>query len=152
MRCLFNILLIVGFISLFYACEKEKMNSSSSAILHFSSDTITFDTLFTSIGSPTRNLRVINRTNENVVISSVRLAGGKQSGFRLNVNGDASIESYNVQIPAQDSIFIFVEALLGKNGRNVPLVTEDSIIFLINNIEQKVRLLAWGQEIGRAHV
>ena len=122
------------------------MNSSSSAILHFSSDTITFDTLFTSIGSPTRNLRVINRTNENVVISSVRLAGGKQSGFRLNVNGDASIESYNVQIPAQDSIFIFVEARLGKNGRNVPLVTEDSIIFLINNIEQKVRLLAWGQD------
>jgi len=146
MKSLFNILLFWGIISLFYACEKEKMNSSSNAILHFSSDTITFDTLFTSIGSPTRNLRVINQTNENVVISSVRLAGGKQSGFRLNVNGDASLESYNVQIPAQDSIFIFVEALLGKNGKNVPLVTEDSIIFLINNIEQKVRLLAWGQD------
>jgi len=146
MRRLINILLICGFITLFHACEKEKMNSSSSAVLHFSSDTITFDTLFTTIGSPTRILRAINRTNENVVVSSVRLAGGKLSGFRLNVNGDASNESYNVQIPAQDSIFIFVEALLGKNGKSVPLVTEDSIIFTINNIEQKVRLLAWGQD------
>ncbi len=133
-------------ISLFCSCEKEKMSSSSNAILHFSSDTITFDTLLTTIGSPTRILRAINRSNENLVISSVRLAGGKQSDFRLNVNGDASNESYNVQIPAQDSIFIFVEALLGKNGGNIPLVTEDSIIFTINNIEQKVRILAWGQD------
>jgi hypothetical protein len=146
MKRLYYILLFFGVLSLFYACEKEKMSSSTDAVLHFSSDTITFDTLFTSIGSPTRNLRVINRTNENVVISSVRLAGGKQSGFRLNVNGEASNDSYNVLIPAQDSIFIFIEAILEKTGKNSPLVTEDSIVFTIKNIEQKVRLMAWGQD------
>ena len=139
-------MLIFGVFSLFFACEKEKMSSSSDAVLHFSSDTVTFDTLFTSIGSPTKNLRVINRTNENVIISSVRLAGGKQSGFRINVNGEAANETYNVQIPAQDSIFIFVEATLGKTGKNGPLINEDSIIFRVNNIEQKVRLMAWGQD------
>jgi len=146
MKCLIKIIVIVGIISLFYACEKEKLNSSTSAVLHFSSDTITFDTLFTSIGSPTKNLRVINKTNENIVISSVKLAGGNQSGFRLNVNGDAANESYNVQIPAQDSIYIFVEATLGKTGKSAPLITEDSIIFRINNIDQMVRLVAWGQD------
>ena len=122
------------------------MNASSDAILHFSSDTITFDTLFTSIGSPTKNLRVINQTNENVIISSVRLAGGNQSGFRLNVNGEASNETYNVQIPPRDSIFIFIEATLGQTGKSGPLITEDSILFRINNIEQKVQLMAWGQD------
>jgi len=122
------------------------MNSSSNAVLHFSSDTVTFDTLLTSIGSPTKNLRVINQTNENIVISSVRLSGGNQSGFRLNVNGEATNETYNVQIPARDSIFIFIDAILEKTGKNNPLVTEDSIIFRINNIEQKVRLMAWGQD------
>jgi hypothetical protein len=146
MRHSLNILMFLGMISLFYACEKENINSTSNAVLHFSSDTITFDTLFTSIGSPTKNLRVINRTNENVVISSVRLAGGKQSGFRINVNGDATNETYNVQIPAQDSIFIFVDAVLQKTGKNSPLINEDSIIFRINNLEQKVRLMAWGQD------
>lgn len=146
MRCILKLLFILGVISLFYACEKEKISSSSDAILHFSSDTITFDTLFTSIGSPTKNLRVINRTNENVIVSSVRLAGRNQSGFRLNVNGEVTNETYNVQIPAHDSIFIFVEATLGKTGKSAPLITEDSIIFRTNNIEQKVRLMAWGQD------
>jgi hypothetical protein len=146
MRCILKLLFILGVISLFYSCEKEKISSSSDAILHFSSDTITFDTLFTSIGSPTKNLRVINRTNENVIVSSVRLAGRNQSGFRLNVNGEVTNETYNVQIPAHDSIFIFVEATLGKTGKSAPLITEDSIIFRTNNIEQKVRLMAWGQD------
>ena len=122
------------------------MNSSSNAVLHFSADTITFDTLFTTIGSPTRILRAVNQTNENIVISSVRLAGGKQSGFRLNVNGEAGNETYNVPIQSQDSILIFIEAILGKTGKNNPLVTEDSIIFVINNVEQKVRVMAWGQD------
>src|SRR5512133_2910533 len=135
MKYSFNIFMFLGMIFLFYACQKENINSSSDAVLHFSSDTITFDTLFTSIGSPTKNLRVINQTNENVVISSVRLAGGKQSGFRMNVNGDATSETNNVQIPAQDSIFIFVDAVLQKTGKNAPLITEDSIIFRINNVE-----------------
>ncbi|MEI6678914.1 MAG: hypothetical protein WCL21_09925 [Mariniphaga sp.] len=146
MRYIINLLFILGVISLFYACEKEKISSSSDAILHFSSDTITFDTLFTSIGSPTKNLRVINRTNENVIVSSVRLAGRNQSGFRLNVNGEVTNETYNVQIPAHDSIFIFIEATLGKTGKSAPLITEDSIIFRVNNIEQKVQLMAWGQD------
>ncbi len=122
------------------------MNTSSDAALRFSSDTITFDTLFTSIGSPTKNLRVTNQTNQNITISSIRLAGGNQSGFRLNVNGEASNDNYNIQIAPRDSIFIFIEATLGKTGNSSPLITEDSIIFRINNIEQKVTLMAWGQD------
>ena len=146
MKCINQILIFFGVIFLFYACEKEKINTSSDAILHFSSDTITFDTLFTSIGSPTKNLRVTNQTNANIIISSIKLAGGNQSDFHLNINGEVANEVYNVMIPAQDSIFIFIEATLGKTGKSSPLISEDSIIFRISNIEQKVRLLAWGQD------
>ena len=146
MRCINQILIFFGVIFLFYACEKEKINTSSDAILHFSSDTITFDTLFTSIGSPTKNLRVTNHTNANIIISSIRLSGGDQSAFHLNINGEVANEVYNVLIPAQDSIFIFIEVTLRKTGKSSPLISEDSIIFRISNIEQKVRLMAWGQD------
>ena len=146
MKCLAHILFIFGVFSLFFACEKEKINSATDSILRFSSDTVTFDTLFTSIGSTTKNLRVINQSDENAVISSVRLAGGKLSGFRINVNGEVTNEAFNVQIAPQDSIYIFVEATLPRTGKNVPLITEDSIIFRINNVEQKVQLMAWGQD------
>ena len=146
MRCTFKILTTIAVIIFFCSCQKEKMGTSSETALHFSSTTITFDTLFTSIGSPTKNLRVTNQSNETVVISSVILSGGNQSGFRLNVNGEASNETYNVPIPPQDSIFIFIEATLGKTGKSGPLITEDSIIFRVNNVEQKVQLMAWGQD------
>ena len=146
MKCLTKILtFLVAFISL-YACQKEKLNSTSDAALHFSANIITFDTLFTSIGSPTKNLRVTNQTNENIVISSVVLAGKNQNGFRMNVNGEVANETYNISIPPQDSIFIFIEATLQKTGKSGPLISEDSILFLVNNIEQKVLLRAWGQD------
>ena len=146
MKRVTKILTFFSILIFFCACQKEKINSSSDSILHFSSNTITFDTLFTSIGSPTKNLRVTNTTNENVIISSVKLAGGDQNGFRLNVNGEVSNETYNVQIAPHDSIFIFIEATLGKTGKSGPLITQDSIIFQVNNMEQKVRLMAWGQD------
>jgi hypothetical protein len=133
-------------LSLFGGCQKERESDSSNRLLAFSSDTIAFDTLFTSIGSPTKNLRVFNPTNDRLVVSSIRLAGGENSGFRLNINGDASNEVFNIEIPARDSIFIFVEANLNKSGSRQLMVAEDSILFRINSREQKVRLLAWGQD------
>jgi len=138
-------LVVILIIHLIGGCQKEHESDSNGRMLSFSSDTIAFDTIFASIGSTTKNLRVFNPTNDRIVISSVRLAGGDNSGFRLNVNGEASNEVFNVEVPARDSIFIFVEATLNKSG-NRYLIAEDSILFRIDSKEQKVRLLAWGQD------
>ena len=145
MKSILKALVVILAIHLAGGCQKEHESDSNGRMLSFSSDTIAFDTIFASIGSTTKNLRVFNPTNDRMVISSVRLAGGDNSGFRLNINGEASNEVYNVEIPARDSIFIFVEATLNKSG-NRYLVAEDSILFRINSKEQKVRLLAWGQD------
>lgn len=128
------------------SCQKESDGDSGNRLLAFSSDTIAFDTLFTSIGSPTKNLRVYNATNNRLNISTIQLAGGSLSSFRLNVNGEASNEVLNVEIPAHDSIFIFVEANFNKNNSKQVLVAEDSIVFKVGSKEQKVRLIAWGQD------
>jgi hypothetical protein len=129
-------------ISFFYSCEKEKMNSSSDAVLHFSSSVLNFDTL-TSLEPAIKNLRIVNPTKENVEISSVRLAGGKQSRFKLNINGEVANETSRFKIPANDSIYVFVEALMNKRPLDIPAMGEDSIIFSYNGIEEKVKLLAW---------
>lgn len=134
---------------LFASCEKENINSSNDALLRFSTDTVAFDTIFTSIGSPTRNVRVVNPTNSTLVISSIKLAGGNKSGFRLNVNGEVANDVYDVEIPPNDSIFVFVEVTLGENGGNIPMVAEDSIVFSVNGIMQDVNLIAWGQDFKR---
>jgi hypothetical protein len=146
MKSFVQALVVLMIFSLFGGCQKEHESDSGGRTLSFSADTIAFDTIFTTIGTPTKNLRVYNQTNEKLTISSVRLGGGANSGFRLNVNGEASNEVMNVEISARDSIFIFVEATLNKNANSQMMLVEDSILFSVNGKEQKVRLLAWGKD------
>ena len=128
------------------SCEDEKYLTSPDAQLRFSSDTIMFDTVFSSIGSTTRLLKVFNPYHEKVMISRIRVASGEMSSFRLNINGLAGNEAYEVEIPPNDSIFIFVEVTVDPNGQNLPMVVKDSIEFTINFNQQIIQLIAWGQD------
>lgn len=145
-RYLLQILTVaIIFLSL-YACEDEGYLSSPDASIRFSADTLTFDTIFTTIGSTTQNLKVYNPYNENILISRVRIAGGDFSNFRLNINGVSANEAYDIEVPARDSIFIFVEVTIDPNGENLPMVVQDSIEFTTNANRQKVQLIAYGQD------
>ncbi|WP_319500892.1 hypothetical protein [uncultured Draconibacterium sp.] len=129
-----------------FSCEDEGYLTSTDAQLKFSADTVTFDTIFTSIGSTTRRFTVSNPYNEDVLISRIRLAGGDASSFRLNVNGFESSELYEVTLPAKDSIYIFVEVTIDPNGQNLPMVVQDSIEFTTNTNFQSIMLEAYGQD------
>ena len=114
--------------------------------LQFSIDTLTLDTVFTTIGSATRSFKVINGSTEPIEIDRVTLAGGQNSDFRLNIDGvptKTSIE--NVRIPAEDSIYIFVEVSIDPNDQNNPYVITDEVQFEFKGQEQRVVLEAWGQ-------
>jgi hypothetical protein len=140
-------ILLVGFVFAFaIACEDEKYLSSPDAQLRFSSDTITFDTVFTTVGSTTRLLKVINPYHEKVMISNIRMGSGELSNFRMNINGLQANEIYDVEIPANDSIFIFVEVTVDPTGHQLPMVLKDSIEFTTNFNYQNVPLIAWGQD------
>ena len=128
------------------ACEDEGYMNSPDALLKFSVDTITYDTIFTTIGSTTRRFTVQNPYEENVLISHIRLAGGNQSNFRLNINGVVGNELYDVEVPGKDSIFIFVEVTVDPTGQNLPMVVQDSIEFSTNSNIQDVNLIAYGQD------
>lgn len=129
-----------------YSCQDEGYLSSPDAKLRFSADTITFDTIFTTIGSTTQRFTVHNPYGESVLISRIRLAGGEFSSFRLNVNGEVGNEVYETEVPAMDSIFVFVEVTIDPNGENLPMVVQDSIEFTINTNVQNIQLVAYGQD------
>ncbi|MGD9930616.1 MAG: choice-of-anchor Q domain-containing protein [Mangrovibacterium sp.] len=129
------------------SCEDERYLSSTNAKLAFSVDTVMFDTIFTTIGSTTQHLKVYNPYDQKILISTIRLAGGEGSNFRLNINGFPADELYDVEIPPKDSIYIFVEVTINPVGRDLPIVVKDSIEFLTNANLQDVDLLAWGQDI-----
>lgn len=129
---------------LLFACyDEEKFTSSPSASLSFSVDTVKFDTIFTTIGSTTRQLRVYNR-NKYAVRTSVSLPGGC---FRLNVDGEPTNNFENLEIRGNDSAYIFVEVTIDPQNSNSPIVVLDSIQFYTNGNLQNVKLLAFGQDV-----
>ena len=130
----------------FISCKKDKLLTDSSATIAFSQDSILFDTVFTTIGSTTRNIRVINNNNQKINISSIRLEKGASSSFFLNVDGVPGKEVTDVEILANDSVYIFVQ--VNVNPTNIalsPLIIQDKILFDVNGNQLSVALEAWGQ-------
>lgn len=139
--------LFFGLISTFlFSCKKDEFETSGNVQLTFSEDTIMFDTVFTSVGSATEVFTVYNTEDKAILISSLRLANGQASDFRLNVDGMPGKAFTDVEIGANDSIFIFVEVTVDPNNQNTPLVITDSIIFETNGNIQDLDLVAWGQD------
>ncbi len=130
---------------LVYSCKKDLINTNSSVRLSFSTDTVYFDTVFTSIGSTTYYLTVHNNEKQKVKLSSIRLAGGNASFYRLNIDGEATLNATDVEIGASDSLYILIRVTIDPNNQNNPFVVADSILFDLNGNEQKVQLVSWGQ-------
>lgn len=128
------------------ACRKDAIITDPSAVVEFSSDTLIFDTVFTTIGSTTKWLKVYNNHKQAIVISSIAIAGGSASNFRMNVDGVPVASAKDIEIKSGDSLFIFVEVTVDPNGAANPLIITDSIVFITNGNVQDVDLVAWGQD------
>ena len=98
------------------ACKPEFKPSTEPVTLTFSSDTVYLDTVFSSVGSSTRQMRIVNPSNQAVLINNLYLAGGESSPFRINVNGESGHHFADIQLAANDSIYVFVEVTAAANG------------------------------------
>ena len=130
----------------FPACKKDHAISNDPNLkLVFSVDTVLFDTVFTSLGSATHQLMIFNQSDSDLNISSIRLAGGENSPYRFNLDGENGMEFYDKVIPAGDSLFSFLRVTINPNDLNSPFVVEDELEFITNGNTQTIKLLAWGQ-------
>lgn len=139
-------ILLISIVLAYTGCRKDEINTDSGFRLNFSTDTVMFDTVFTTIGSITRQLVIRNSGNSRINISKIALARGIASPFRLNIDGTAT-ELYNdLEIGPKDSAYIFVKVTIDPNNVSNPLIESDSIIFETNGNVQNVKLVAWGQD------
>ena len=97
-------------IALTKACDYDlSFSPAQTNDIAFSSDTVYLDTVFTAIGSSTYNLRIYNQSDRNIEIGSIRLGQGNDSQFRLNVDGMHGQNFNDVEILANDSVYVFIE-------------------------------------------
>lgn len=138
---LIGLLIIVSF-----SCRKDDFITDTNAQLSFSTDTLLIDTVFTTIGSTTKRLMVYNRNDSKIRISSISLDGGSNSQFRINVDGASGNIHNDIEIEANDSLFIFIEVTIDPNATNDLFIVKENIRFITNGNNQSVALVAWGQD------
>jgi len=138
---------IIIFLLLCWRCREETFYTEPGAVLSFSTDTVSFDTVFSAVGSATLGFKVYNPHNKPVKISSVYLGGGESSFYRMNFDGEPVREIDNVEIPPKDSLFVFIEVTVDPLGINNPLIVKDSVIFITNGTYQDIKLIAYGQDV-----
>ena len=128
-----------------FSCRKDSFITSKDAIVHLSADTLFFDTVFVSTGSITEAVKVINGNDQKLRLSDVKLMGGSQSFFSININGAPGPQRQNVELEAGDSIYIFVAVSIQPNAANLPFIIQDSIQVAFNGVSQYIQLQAWGK-------
>lgn len=127
-------------------CNKNNIIDNPDARLSFSTDTLTFDTVFSTLGSSTRLMKVFNPNNQRIRISRIQLAGGEASAFRINVDGLTGTQFSDIEIAAKDSIYIFAEVTIDPGSVDNPFLVLDSVVFETNGNIQDVKLAAYGQD------
>lgn len=125
----------------------KKSNGLSQANVTFSTDTLLFDTVFTTLGSTTQQFKIYNPDSKTILVQEVELMGGKNSPFRINLDGVTGIKFENVSIEGKDSLFAFVDVKLKVNNQSLPMVVEDSIRFRTNGKDYYLNLAVWGQDV-----
>jgi hypothetical protein len=129
------------------SCREEDFYTEPGAVLGFSTDTVSFDTVFSTIGSTTLSFKVYNPHDKPVMISTVYFGGGENSFYRMNFDGESGSVFNNIEIPPKDSLFVFIEVTIDPLGVNNPMIVKDSLIFITNGAYQDIKLIAYGQDV-----
>lgn len=151
MKQFFYLIVCAVFLILWSSCREDFNFSPSTGNLEFSKDTIYLDTVFTNIGSSTYNLKVYNRSNQDIVIPLIQLAQGENSFYRMNVDGGTGNSGTmqgkrfeDIELLARDSMFIFIETTINigaLSALDTQFLYTDAILFDGGTNQQRVELV-----------
>lgn len=140
------------------ACvNDDQFGDTPNLRLTFSSDTIRFDTVFSTIASSHRDFWIYNNSGTGIECQSVRLVKGNQSGFRVNVDGiylgaENGYQTPLIAIRNKDSVRVYVELTAPYSQQPEPTAVEDELEFLLSGGQRqqvKLEALAWDAQIIR---
>ena len=142
MRLSYSILIVCILLGL-STCRKDFGTIVSSGNLEFSKDTLLLNRVFDDISSSTQSFKVYNNSNAAITIPNIKLGRGDNSFYRLNVDGIPGKSFENIDILANDSIYVFVEATVDfSQVSDKDFFYRDSVVFQSNAAIQDVKLEA----------
>lgn len=145
-KALLFILTAIIFWSIYSCTPKDEIIKNKGSALRFSTDTVLFDTIFSTVGSVTKRVWVYNDDKNAVNISKINLGGGVTSPYTITINGQQQPSVFDVTLFGGDSMLVLVEVTIDPGAVDNPFIVNDSIVFSTNNNVQDVQLVAWGQD------
>jgi hypothetical protein len=126
-------------------CKKERISSDPSLRLTASADTLLFDTIFTSVGSITLPVKLLNPHDVTIEVDRVFLESGPESSYRINADGIPGPVVERLQIAGGDSVWVFIEVTVDPTDADLPFVVEDRLIAEYNGNALEITLVTWGR-------
>ncbi len=129
-------------------CEpsSEDISFDPSLRLTYSTDTVTFDTLFSTVGSITKRFKIYNPNEKAIQLNELSLGSGNQSSYSLTVNGVKEKSFQNEIIYGNDSLLVLVEVLIDPSNQDLPFLVKDSVEVAYNSRSENIKLVSWGQD------
>lgn len=135
-----KIILTLFAASLIISCsDSDNFSSDPNLKIQIPTDIISFDTVFATIASPIQEFHIYNRNKHSISFESIELMNATESGFRLNVNGQAGTAFHGEELLKKDSILILVDIKAPENSNSL---IEDKIKLSWNGNTEYITLQA----------
>lgn len=139
-------ILLITLLLALIGCQPDILSNDPTAQLVFSQDSVLFDTVFTTMGSSTKQMMVYNPNKNAILIDRVEMSNGKS--FFINLDGENQLENLcDITLRGGDSLFLFIRAEIDPLKSNSPVLVEDTITFHVNKKAQHIYLQAYGQDV-----
>ena len=140
--------LVVSILLGVLTCACNRVSNDPNLQLSFSHDTVLFDTVFSTIGSSTKRVMVYNPNKHAVEIERVVMREGEY--FRVNLDGENQLDNLkNIVVRGNDSLYLFIRAMIDPQSEDSPVFIEDEIVFGLNGKTQRITLQAYGQNVEK---
>ena len=129
-----------------FSCNKIKYYDGDIQ-LGVSTDTLRFDTVFTTIGSSTRIIKLYNPHKDWIKIDRIWLESGSASRFKINVDGVSTLDIKDLEIAPNDSLYIFASVTVDPDQpvSLSPFIFNELLNISVKNGQKRIVLEAWGQ-------
>ena len=126
-------------------CNRDDISfDSPTQLLRFSTDTVFCDTVYNQMRSETYAVKVYNNEDKDILIPEIKLEGGINSPYKINVDGKVGTRFEKIALRKKDSLYVFVEIAPVANAPEA--IAEDKVVFNTPAGEQKVTLFSVVQD------
>ena len=126
-------------------CNRDDISfDSPTQLLRFSTDTVFCDTVYNQMRSETYAVKVYNNEDKDILIPEIKLEGGINSPYKINVDGKVGTRFEKIALRKKDSLYVFVEIAPVANAPEA--IAEDKVLFNTPAGEQKVTLFSVVQD------